>query len=72
LNELYDKIGGNSFVGLKYNLSLIEQQTLSGRQKRNFHPYFELAKKLEFKVPKHLTDKLFKYGSKRLEHISFN
>ena len=69
---MYDKIDANSFVDLKYNLCLLEQQTIYGKHKRNFNPYVDLAKKLEFKAPKHLTDKLFKYGCKRSVHISLN
>ena len=61
LSVLSHDTSDDNLLKLKINLFSMNQSKI-----KNSHlPYVNLAKKLEFKVPKHLTDRLYSLGLKQ-------
>ena len=61
LSVLSHDTSDDNLLKLKINLFSMNQSKI----KNSLHPYVNLAKKLEFKVPKHLTDRLYSLGLKQ-------
>lgn len=61
LSVLSHDTSDENLFQLKINLFSMNQSKI----KSSLHPYVNLAKKLEFKVPKHLTDRLYSIGLKQ-------
>ena len=61
LSVLSHDTSDDNLLKLKINLFSMNQSKI----KNSLNPYVNLAKKLEFKVPKHLTDRLYSLGLKQ-------
>ena len=61
LSVLSHDTSDDNLLKLKINLFSMNQLKI----KNSLNPYVNLAKKLEFKVPKHLTDRLYSLGLKQ-------
>ena len=56
-----NKVDKDNLLGLKIGLYSIDLPKI----KTSSHPYVQLAKRLEYKVPTHLTDRLYSIGLKK-------
>lgn len=56
-----NKVDKDNLINLKIGLYSIDLPKI----KTSSHPYVQLAKRLEYKVPKHLTDRLYSIGLKK-------